>query len=250
MSDLPMRLASALVLGCVFAITAWFGGFAFLLVLCVASCAIWSEWCGMRMPDVDDRLLLLGTCAIVLMSFVMWLSSSWTMWLLVAAIILLFAICAARLGQSKAVKGFLYAATLLITVGHLRGGGDELAGFAAICFLCAVVFATDIGAYFVGRWLGGPKLLPSVSPNKTISGATGGLMAAIILATVTYAGFELEPLWIAIVLALVLSALAQLGDLYESSMERNAGVKDSGQVIPGHGGVMDRVDGLLFASFG
>ena len=250
MSDLPKRLASALVLGTVFAVTAWFGGFVFLAILCLASCVIWFEWCGIRMPHIDDRLLLAGTVSIVLTGLVMWLASTWIVWLLVGSIFFVFIFYTLQLGQSSAIKGYAYAATLLIAVGHLRGAGEDLSGFVAICFLCAVVFATDIGAYFIGRWLGGPKLLPAVSPNKTISGASGGLLAAIIAATSTYVGFGLEPVWAAVALALFLSVLAQLGDLYESSMKRNAGVKDSGQVIPGHGGVMDRVDGLLFASFG
>ena len=185
MSDLPKRLASALVLGTVFAITAWFGGFLFLAILAVASCVIWFEWCGIRMPYIDDRLLLAGTVSIVLTGFVMWLTSTLIMWLSVGSIFLLFVFCAVRLGQASSIKGYAYAATLLIAVGHLRGAGGDFAGFAAICFLCAVVFATDIGAYFIGRWLGGPKLLPAVSPNKTISGASGGLLAAIIAAAAT-----------------------------------------------------------------
>ncbi|MEO1702064.1 MAG: phosphatidate cytidylyltransferase [Pseudomonadota bacterium] len=250
MSDLPKRLASGLVLGIVFAISAWLGGFVFIALLCAASCVIWFEWCGIRMPHLDDRLLLAGALTIIAMALVLWLASGWWFWALLLIPPAFFCISAIKLGQTASIKGLLYAAILMVSLGHLRGVGDNWAGFISICFLCAVVFATDIGAYFVGRSLGGPKLWPAISPNKTISGAAGGLFIAMIAATLTYVAFGLSPVWIAACLAALLSVVAQCGDLYESWIKRRAGVKDSGRLIPGHGGVMDRVDGLLFAAFG
>ena len=110
--------------------------------------------------------------------------------------------------------------------------------------VCAVVAACDIAAYFVGRGVGGPKLAPSISPNKTISGAVGGIAAAGTLYLILAEMFALSPA-IAFVFGCIIGCLAQLGDLFESSLKRKMGVKDSGQLIPGHGGVLDRFDGYL-----
>lgn len=250
MSDLRERLVSGIALGAAFAFAAWFGGFVFLALLCIGACVIWSEWCGIRMPDIDDRLMLLGTVAIVFIAINLWLLSGFVEWFAVLAIAAVFSALCAGMGQPRAIKGFFYSVALLVAAGHLRGEGDNWPGFIGICFLCAIVFSTDIGAYFVGRKIGGPKLSPRISPNKTMSGAIGGLFAATLAASLTYSAFGLGPLWAAVALAVPLSIVSQAGDLYESSMKRNAGVKDSGRIIPGHGGVMDRVDGLLFAAFG
>ena len=122
-------------------------------------------------------------------------------------------------------------------------------GLLAILFLFAVVWATDIFAYFVGRSLGGPKLAPAISPGKTQSGAIGGTVGGVLagIALAAFAGLGNLPL-LALV-ALLLSIVSQVGDLFESWVKRRHGVKDSGNIIPGHGGVMDRVDGLVAAAF-
>ncbi|MGZ8455998.1 MAG: phosphatidate cytidylyltransferase, partial [Gemmatirosa sp.] len=113
-------------------------------------------------------------------------------------------------------------------------------------------WASDIGAYFAGRTIGGPKLVPAVSPGKTISGAVGGLVASAALAA-AYAPYVLRPIaqlgfapGRALLFGAVISVAAQLGDLVESLLKRDAGVKDSSQLIPGHGGVLDRIDSLRF----
>jgi phosphatidate cytidylyltransferase len=116
-------------------------------------------------------------------------------------------------------------------------------------FLFATVWATDILAYFVGRAIGGPKLAPSISPGKTWSGAIGGAVAGAAAGLVVAAAMGSASLaWIGLI-AIVLSVVSQAGDLFESSVKRRNGVKDSGSLIPGHGGVMDRVDGLVAAAF-
>jgi phosphatidate cytidylyltransferase len=116
-------------------------------------------------------------------------------------------------------------------------------------FIFATVWATDIFAYFVGRAIGGAKLAPRISPGKTWSGAIGGAIAAVIAGTaVVWSFFSADGLWIP-ALTLVLSICSQIGDLFESFIKRRFGVKDSSHLIPGHGGVMDRVDGLFFACF-
>jgi phosphatidate cytidylyltransferase len=116
-------------------------------------------------------------------------------------------------------------------------------------FIFAVVWATDILAYFTGRAIGGPKLAPRISPGKTWSGAIGGAVSGVIAGVAVFLShFSLDDVRIPL-LALALSVASQIGDLFESYMKRRFGVKDSSRLIPGHGGVMDRVDGLVFACF-
>jgi len=134
---------------------------------------------------------------------------------------------------------------LLIVVGAIAGLWfirDQL-GVTAALWVFAMVWATDIGAYFAGRAFGGARLAPKISPSKTWSGLIGGMIAALIVGATLGDRGEIVgvPLWIGLIMGL----LAQLGDLAQSWMKRRAGVKDSGKLIPGHGGVFDRVDGLL-----
>jgi phosphatidate cytidylyltransferase len=116
-------------------------------------------------------------------------------------------------------------------------------GFDLLIWVFLVVWATDIGAYFSGRSIGGPKLAPSISPNKTIAGLIGGVISATLLAGawVYFVRLPAPLLWIAVPFAVA----AQLGDLFESGLKRRAGVKDSGTWLPGHGGLLDRLDGLV-----
>jgi len=141
--------------------------------------------------------------------------------------------------------GAVYAGAAALCPIVLRADADY--GLVAIFFLFAVVWTTDIAAYFVGRIFGGPKLWPAVSPKKTWSGALGGLAGAIIAAFVV-ASFAALSHGAAIVLAALLSVASQAGDLFESHLKRRFGVKDASHIIPGHGGVMDRLDGFIFAA--
>ncbi|MGX8832508.1 phosphatidate cytidylyltransferase [Brucella abortus] len=126
--------------------------------------------------------------------------------------------------------------------------GDEPFGFTTIVFLFAVVWSTDITAYFNGRALGGPKLAPRFSPNKTWSGAIGGAAAAVAGGLLVASLVAAPGGWGVPVLALLLSIVSQIGDLAESWVKRQFGAKDSGRLLPGHGGVLDRVDGLVAAA--
>ena len=120
------------------------------------------------------------------------------------------------------------------------------AGLANVLFVLLVVWAGDIGAYLAGRAFGGPRLAPRISPGKTWSGAGGGLLAAMAVAFAF--AVSLGPAWRALPVAAILSVAAQGGDLMESAIKRGFGVKDSGHLIPGHGGVLDRIDALLTAA--
>jgi phosphatidate cytidylyltransferase len=144
------------------------------------------------------------------------------------------------------VGGLAYAGLSGISLGFLREGGH--AGLVAVLFLFAVVWATDIFAYFVGRAVGGPKLAPAISPGKTQSGAVGGALGGVVAGLLVVAAAGYGSLPVLAVAALLLSVVSQAGDLFESWVKRRHGVKDSGSIIPGHGGVMDRVDGLVAAA--
>jgi phosphatidate cytidylyltransferase len=142
--------------------------------------------------------------------------------------------------------GFAYAAVLLFAPLILRREPDL--GLTAILFVFAIVWATDIVAYFVGRAFGGPKLWAAVSPKKTWSGALGGTLGGMAagLVTVGLLGIRIAPALV--IMALLLSVAAQAGDLLESAIKRHFHAKDSSQLIPGHGGLMDRLDGFLTAA--
>lgn len=118
-----------------------------------------------------------------------------------------------------------------------------------LIYLLAIVWATDIGAYFAGRSIGGPKLAPKLSPKKTWAGLLGGALSATAIGCLLSAFFPFPPhIVYAAILSATLAIVAQIGDLFESWMKRQAGMKDSGSLIPGHGGLLDRVDGLTFSA--
>jgi phosphatidate cytidylyltransferase len=143
----------------------------------------------------------------------------------------------------------------LVGARHIGIGALQVAvppGGVLLVFPMVVTWASDIGAFFVGRTIGGRKLIPSVSPGKTVSGAIGGLLASMLVACL-YARSVLVPvaslgftLWGALAFGAIISVAAQIGDLFESLLKREGGVKDSSRIIPGHGGVLDRFDSLIF----
>ena len=150
-------------------------------------------------------------------------------------------------GLEWSVAGFFYALIPALSLLWIReradmpGGYDE--GFTLVLWAFIVTWAADIGAFFAGRTFGGPKLAPTISPNKTISGLIGGVVAAALLAGIWAMQRDLH--WIWLVLAPLFALTAAGGDLFESWLKRKAGVKDAGALIPGHGGVLDRLDGLV-----
>ena len=146
-----------------------------------------------------------------------------------------------------AALGALYAGLPAVALVWLRG--TDMFGLLAVLFLLLAVWTTDTGAYFAGRQIGGPKLMPRVSPNKTWSGLIGGVAAAgivgLIFALLAKAGLHPGRMTVS---GMVLGLVAQAGDLFESALKREYGVKDASALIPGHGGFMDRIDGLAAAA--
>jgi phosphatidate cytidylyltransferase len=249
--NLTLRVASALVLAPLAIGTAYVGGVAFLVLWGLAAFGILWEWRRI-VADTGYATLGLGAAAIlfVMAEFIGGGGLATTRDLVEVVVIVaafaLFAGMSARNHGLWVAGGVLYASILLISVAVLRS--DNVFGFWAILYLFAIVWATDILGYFVGRWIGGPKLSPRLSPKKTWSGALGGALGAVLAgaAVIRYAGIAH---FSAIVgLGLILSAVSQSGDLFESGVKRRFGTKDAGHVIPGHGGFMDRLDGFLAAA--
>ena len=145
--------------------------------------------------------------------------------------------------------GPLYVGFLLshsLALGELLGGGDL--GRNWLLFALLVTFATDTGAYGVGRTIGRTSLAPSISPNKTWEGSVGGFAAAVGVAVLVGLAFDLEiARWQQVVIGATVGAVSQFGDLFESKLKRLSNAKDAGSIIPGHGGVLDRLDSILFA---
>jgi phosphatidate cytidylyltransferase len=143
--------------------------------------------------------------------------------------------------------GFVLLATLYVGIGFHYFIETRLAGLHYIFYALFIIWATDTGAYFIGRAIGKRKLWPEISPNKTIEGSLGGIVSALIVAAVYYAMADFDQtLTSLLVMTVVLSVFGQIGDLVESAFKRHYGVKDSGKILPGHGGILDRFDSLLF----
>jgi phosphatidate cytidylyltransferase len=249
MSNLQQRVISAIVMAAVTLAVTWFGGLPFRLFCAAIVALIFYEWTHMSRQTVGAAFGFLPEflAFVFIVALVAGLPALWL--LLLGAILVAAVAIAARIrgtGQWEA-SGLAYAALSGLSLAYLRD--DNHSGLIAILFLFAVVWATDIAAYFVGRAVGGPKLAPSISPGKTQSGAAGGaaggVAAGLILAAAAGAG-NLVQLGL---VALALSIVSQVGDLFESWVKRRHGAKDSSKLIPGHGGVMDRVDGLVAAAF-
>jgi phosphatidate cytidylyltransferase len=143
--------------------------------------------------------------------------------------------------------GFVLLSTLYVGIGFHYFIETRLAGLHYIFYALFIIWATDTGAYFIGRAIGKRKLWPEISPNKTIEGSLGGVISALIVAAVYYAIADFDQTLTALLMmTVVLSVFGQIGDLVESAFKRHYGVKDSGKILPGHGGILDRFDSLLF----
>lgn len=213
------------------------GGFAFWLLVTIAGILMIGEWGGLHGADAGQRRLAQYALMVPLaiMAPVAAGPGFLAFGLLLGA--MFFVATVTRNGALGA--GALYVGLPVLSLLVLR---EQDNGLLLAFWAMALVWACDIGAYFAGRAAGGPKLMPQVSPNKTWAGFFGGVAAAGLFAWVlTIMGLA----WPLAVATPFLAALAQAGDLYESWLKRRAGVKDSGNLLPGHGGVLDRLDGLV-----
>ncbi len=247
--ELKLRIVSGVILAVVVLVATWYGGVAFSLLSALIGLLIYYEWSTItrlaKDQPVANAIGWLGQVGIAVAVVAGALGYS----LLLLSLFFLIAVGFVLVsGASRWFpSGIVYAGLTGIALSSIRGA--DSVGLFAMLFVFAVVWATDILAYFVGRAIGGPKLAPKISPGKTWSGAIGGAVSAVIAGSlVAYIVFP-QSILLAAPIALILSVCSQAGDLFESFIKRRFGVKDSSRLIPGHGGVMDRVDGLIFACF-
>jgi phosphatidate cytidylyltransferase len=244
--DLSLRICSALVLVPLAVGSAYLGGWPFVIFWSLAAIGIFWEWTSLVAGAERRSALMVGGSALVLALVLAGGGRPLEAIIVVAMGVIGIAVIAPAHYRGWAAGGLPYAGATGIAPIVLRSDNND--GFVAMMFLFAIVWATDSVAYFLGRLIGGRKLAPRISPKKTWSGAISGLLAAV-LAGVAVAKFAGVAGLLAVgCIAAILSAFAQAGDLFESLLKRRFGAKDSGHLIPGHGGLMDRLDGFIVAA--
>lgn len=246
-ADLGLRAASGVVLGLIALGLFWLGGFWSAVLLALgAGIMVW-EFREMTLGEGAGKtamgiLAIVGAFGSVLLTEAFQMRFGVT---LIAFCAVVLAFVEGRRGRMAAL-GMIYIAVAMMCIDGLRG--DEKYGFAAVLWLIIIVIGADVGGYFAGRVFGGPKLWMRVSPKKTWSGFFGGVLLAVLLGLIFSA---LTPGTFALKVALISALIAMVsvgGDLIESACKRYYGVKDSSGLLPGHGGVLDRLDGLMAAA--
>ena len=253
MTDLPTRLAAGLVMIAVAIAAAYFGGWWFRALVAAAAAVMAVEWADMHRVPRLWAYIAAGTMAAALLGISEYLypaslelvefdggdlAANWQGFAAIIVLGLLIGTASRRVAMGW---GFVYVGLPSLALLSLSWVWEVL-----VFWVFAVTWATDIFAYFAGRGIGGPKLAPRISPNKTWAGLIGGMIGAGLCAWLLATWFEME--WFFLWMGAPMGLVAQIGDLYESWEKRRAGVKDSGALLPGHGGVLDRLDGLLAAA--
>lgn len=241
--NLLLRIVAALVLAPLAIATAYAGGWLWAGLVTLTSVGLYLEWLMVVNAAREIRVTASGSVALAIAG---WYLAAGHLQVALAVLALGLVAVALLSGERRrwTTAGFLYAAAAEIASILVRR--DEPDGLIALIFVLLVVWGTDIGGYFAGRGIGGPKLWPRVSPKKTWAGAIGGFAVSLAIAF-GFAAFGVGQALPLLVLAAVLSIASQLGDLLESAVKRRFGVKDSSHIIPGHGGLLDRLDGYVAA---
>jgi phosphatidate cytidylyltransferase len=246
-ADLGLRAASGVGLGLLALLLFWLGGWWSASLLALGAALMVWEFREMVLGQGAGTttlglLSILAAAASVIATEALEMRFGVT---LVACVAVVLATAEGRRGR-MAILGFLYISIAMMCIDGLRG--DEKYGFAAVLWLIIIVIGADVGGYFAGRVFGGPKLWMRVSPKKTWSGFVGGILLAVLLGLIFSA---LTPGTFAAKVALMSALIAIVsvgGDLIESACKRYYGIKDSSNLLPGHGGVLDRLDGLMAAA--
>jgi phosphatidate cytidylyltransferase len=248
--NLLMRVIAASVLAPSAIAIAYAGGWLWLGLVTLAAIGLYVEWLTI-VAARTPRVMAAGIVTLFGAAVCLEIGRIGATYVIVALGVIIVALLSTH-RRGWAALGGCYALAALVASVAVRL--DQTYGFTALMFILLVVWVTDIGGYFAGRGLGGPKLWPRVSPKKTWAGAIGGFAASLVVA----AGFvafdpnkgdpqlmlKMGPL---LLLGAVLSIATQFGDLFESAVKRRFGVKDSSHIIPGHGGLLDRLDGFVAA---
>lgn len=237
-TELVTRIVAGAAMIAVALAALWLGGVAFWILCCVVALGVLREW-GMLVGMVEgERRLMLFALSVPLAIMSPWAAGPDFFALGLVAAASFFVVIIWR--KPERAAGVLYAGLPVLALLLIR---DQPRGLLFAFWTFALVWACDIGAFFAGRWLGGPRLAPDISPNKTWAGLAGGIIAASALAAVLHATMGLP--WRLTLATPALAIASQGGDLFESWLKRRAGVKDSGSILPGHGGLLDRLDGLV-----
>jgi phosphatidate cytidylyltransferase len=241
--NLLLRVMAAVVLAPTTVAIAYAGGWLWAALVTLTAIGLYVEWLGIVGAGRQTNVVASGGVALAIAGLSLACGR-----IDVSLIALACGLAAVALLSSErrgwTGAGFIYAAAALLASVLVRL--DQTGGFTALMLILLVVWATDIGGYFAGRGVGGPKLWPRVSPKKTWAGAIGGFAASLVVAG-GFAALGLGKTGPVLLLGAVLSIASQLGDLFESAVKRRFGVKDSSRIIPGHGGLLDRLDGYVAA---
>lgn len=243
-ADLRPRVAAAVVMGFAALATAWIGGIVFVAFWWIASVVVLWEWQRIVQADRLIERVAAGTLGLAVAAL---LALHKTPFGAASALLVTATFVNWLAGSSEriwAAAGVIYAGSLVVSLGLLRASPNY--GLAAVLWLFAVVWGADVAAYFGGRLIGGPRLWPSVSPGKTWSGAVAGAFLGAALGLLL--GGWTNRIDRLFGLGLATAVVSELGDLFESALKRRFGVKDSSNLIPGHGGLMDRLDAFVAAS--
>jgi phosphatidate cytidylyltransferase len=242
-ADLGPRLASAFVLLPLTIVALYFGGYLFAAAVGAVFAGAYREWEQMvtLKPLTPFGIILIAVVFVAALLFPAWGPSATLAVIAAGAAAALLARGPSALWRAG---GLVYFGVVVVAILAMRGG-DSTGIFAGV-FLGTVVWLTDTGAFFTGRQVGGEKLAPDISPGKTRSGALGGFALGTIAGTVLWHFVTASPWWLGLLLAAAMSILGQIGDLSESALKRRFRIKDSGDIIPGHGGLMDRLDSVTF----
>ena len=241
--NLVIRVIVALVLAPVAIAIAFAGGWLWAALVTLATIGLYVEWLGIVGVARETGVVASGVVALAIAGLGLALGRiDESLIALAFGLAVVALLSPERRGWTMA--GFLYAAAAEVASVLVRL--DQTDGFIALILILLVVWVTDIGGYFAGRGIGGPKLWPRVSPKKTWAGAIGGFVASLVISG-GFAAFGFGKTGPVLLLGAILSIASQLGDLFESAVKRRFGVKDSSHIIPGHGGLLDRLDGYVAA---
>ncbi len=246
-NNLVKRILAALLMAPPAIAAVVYGGIWYDILLIIGAIFMAYEWCALT--GLNNRIgRIIFTASVLFPLGLLQYDSSWSPTNLLAALALIFIASTVAQQFSRkpvvwAILGYAYVTMPIISLEWLRNQPEGLP-IVIGCFL--LVWGTDVGGYFAGKGIGGPKLAPTISPNKTWAGLFGGVLLAGLAASSMYYIFDFWSLPLIIVSGMLLAVWAQIGDLFESHIKRSFNKKDSGGLIPGHGGILDRIDGLIF----
>lgn len=248
------RIITAIIGLIIFLPIIYIGDYPFIIFMSIVAMLAFFEIAKMKSFKITSFPVILGTLILLIVMFrsqlgdlVPFLNENFNESIYLGVLILLMYSVWKKNTFSFDDAAFILLALLYVGVGFSYFVETRLVGLEYVLFVLTIIWITDSGAYFIGRSLGKNKLWPAISPNKTIEGFVGGIVVACVATTIFQFIYPIhESLLVVIIVTIFASILAQIGDLVESAIKRKYNVKDSGNLLPGHGGVLDRFDSLIF----